>query len=104
MASTSGKYLYNVARPMPACSAIVDMVTEASPLARTTAAVVSRIASSTARRCALIVSFHNFGTVSVYVSSAVWQDDLSSDVMYRKAAQLARLGRDTLRHSRNGVV
>src|SRR3712207_2867213 len=62
MASTSGKYLYSVARPMPVCSAICDIVTDSNPCSATSAAVVSRIASRTSRRCASIVSVHSFGT------------------------------------------
>ena len=62
IASTSGKYLYSVARPIPAAAAICDIVTAASPCSRTSAAVVSRVASWTARRCSSIVSVHSFGT------------------------------------------
>jgi len=39
--SDVGKYLYSVARPMPACSAICDIVTDASPWLATSAAVAS---------------------------------------------------------------
>jgi hypothetical protein len=38
------------------------MVTDASPCSWTSAAVVSRVASWTARRCSSIVSVHGFGT------------------------------------------
>src|SRR6266498_1725562 len=68
MASTSGKYLYSVARPIPVFSAISDIVTDASPCSPTSAAVVSRIASFTSRRCVSIVSVQSFGTREVYDS------------------------------------
>ena len=51
---------------MPVSSAICDIVTERSPCSATSAQAVSRIASRTARRCASIVSFHSFGTTTVY--------------------------------------
>ena len=62
----SEKYLYSVARPMPVFSAICDIVTDRKPCSATSAAVVSRIASRTAARCASIVSFHGFGITPVY--------------------------------------
>ena len=66
----SGKYFYSVARPMPASSAICDIVTERSPCSVTSAQVVSRIASRTAaRRCTSIVSFHSLGTKVHYVTT-----------------------------------
>jgi hypothetical protein len=46
---------------MPVSSAICDIVTDRSPCSASSAAVVSRIASRTAARCALIVSFYSFG-------------------------------------------
>jgi hypothetical protein len=61
--------LYSVARPMPAFSAIRDIVTDVSPYSATSAAVVPRIASRTARRCSSIVSFHSFGTTQVYMTT-----------------------------------
>src|SRR5215471_17243876 len=67
IASTSGKYLYSVARPIPAAAAICDIVTEASPCSRTSAAVASRVASLTVRRCSSIVSVHSFGTYQGYM-------------------------------------
>jgi hypothetical protein len=51
---------------MPAATAICDIVTDASPCSRTSAAVVSRVASWTARRCSSSVSVHNFGTSREY--------------------------------------
>ncbi len=60
--STSAKYLYSVARPIPVAWAICDIVTDASPCSATSAAVASRIAACTALRCSSIVSFHSFGT------------------------------------------
>lgn len=66
--STSGKYLYKVALPIPAFSAIWDIVTDRTPCSAASSAVDSRIASCTARRCASIVSFHSFGTRSVYAA------------------------------------
>jgi len=48
---------------MPVRSAICDIVTDAGPCSATSAAVVSRVASRTARRCASIVSFHSLGTI-----------------------------------------
>ena len=62
-----GKYLYSVARPMPAAAAICDIVTAARPCSRTSAAVVSKVASWTARRCSSIVSVHSFGTPQGYM-------------------------------------
>src|SRR5712691_441812 len=47
---------------MPVSSATWDMVTERRPCSTTSAAVVSRIASRTSRRCASTVSFQSFGT------------------------------------------
>ncbi len=64
--STSGKYLYSVARPIPESLAIRDIVTEVNPCSATRAAVVSRTAARTAARCASIVSFHSLGTPSGY--------------------------------------
>jgi hypothetical protein len=61
IASTSGKYLYKVARPMPVSSATCDMVTDSSPCFSTSEAVVSRVASRTARRCVSIVLLHSLG-------------------------------------------
>jgi hypothetical protein len=61
--------LYNVARPMPVLSAICDIVTDSSPCSATSAAVVSRMASRTAARCAWIVSFHSLGTHVVYATT-----------------------------------
>ena len=54
--STSGKYSYSVARPLPASLAICDIVMDASPCSATGAAVVLMVASRTERRCTLIVS------------------------------------------------
>jgi len=51
---------------MPVFSAICDIVTDSGPCSVTSAHVVSRVASITARRCASIVSFHSFGTTAVY--------------------------------------
>jgi hypothetical protein len=51
------------------CSAIWDIVTDASPCSATRAAVVSRVASRTARRCASIVSSHSLGTRSLYATT-----------------------------------
>lgn len=65
--STSGKYLYSVARPIPLSSAILDIVTERSPCSVTSTAVVSNTVSRTARRCSSMVSFQSFGTASAYV-------------------------------------
>ncbi len=73
----SGKYLYSVARPIPVFSAICDIVTERSPCSATSAQVVSRIASRTARRCASIVSFHSFGTTPVYTTTMTRHFDLT---------------------------
>ncbi len=67
----SGKYLYSVARPMPVCSAICDIVTDRSPCSATRAAAVSMIAPRTSRRCAAMVWFHSFGTSRVYVTARV---------------------------------
>src|SRR5215212_5298506 len=58
---------------MPVFLAICDIVADRSPCSATSAAVVSRIASQTAARCASIVSFHRFGTTSVYTTSLVRQ-------------------------------
>lgn len=71
MASTSEKYLYNVARPMPVSSAIRDIVTDRRPCSATSEAVASRVASRTARRCASIDLFQSFGTNLGYVSTEV---------------------------------
>jgi hypothetical protein len=49
-------------RPLPVSAAIWDIVTAASPCSATSAAVVSRVASRTARRCAWMVSSHSLGT------------------------------------------
>jgi hypothetical protein len=54
---------------MPVFSAICDIVTDSSPFSVTSSAVVSRIASRTARRCASIVSFHSLGTTPVYMTT-----------------------------------
>src|SRR5215210_4515803 len=58
---------------MPVFLAICDIVADRSPCSATSAAVVSRIASRTAARCASIVSFHRFGTTPVYTTSLVRQ-------------------------------
>jgi hypothetical protein len=63
--------LYSVARPMPVHSAICDIVTDNSPCSATSAAVVSRMASRTAARCAWMVSFHSLGTHVVYGATLV---------------------------------
>src|SRR5712691_7733895 len=78
IASTSGKYLYSVARPMPVSAAIRDIVTDASPCSATSAAVVSSVASCTARRCSSIVSVHSFGTTPAYITSLYRQNDLTA--------------------------
>jgi hypothetical protein len=52
---------------MPAAAAICDIVTAARPFSWTSAAVVSRVASWTARRCSSIVSVHSFGTSQGYM-------------------------------------
>ena len=83
IAATSGKYLYNVARPMPVSSAICDIVTDVSPYSTTRAAVVSRIASRTARRCASMVSFHSFGTTTVYMMTIVETSRFDEDILSR---------------------
>src|SRR5215203_1531260 len=69
ISSTSEKYLYSVARPMPVSLAIRDIVTESGPCSATSAAVASSVASCTARRCASIVSFHNLGITPVYTTA-----------------------------------
>ena len=51
------------------CSAVWDIVTDASPCSATRAAVVSRVASRTARRCASIVSSHSLGTTPLYATT-----------------------------------
>jgi hypothetical protein len=43
----------------------------------TSSAVVSRIASRTAARCASIVSFHSLGTTPVYTTTLPKQYDLT---------------------------
>src|SRR5215207_502342 len=69
---------------MPVLSAICDIVTERSPCSATSAAVVSRVASRTARRCASIVSFHSFGTTQSYVPAKQRQSDCLGDSVPRK--------------------
>jgi hypothetical protein len=53
-------------------SAICDIVTDSRPCLLTSAAVVSRIASRTAARCAWMVSSHSLGTPPVYVMT-IWK-------------------------------
>src|SRR5919106_4135471 len=77
IASTSAKYLYSVARPIPVSSAICDIVTDSSPCSATRAKVVSKIALRTSRRCASIVSFQSLGTGVVYATSLVKHLDLT---------------------------
>jgi hypothetical protein len=62
---------------MPVFSAIRDIVTDSSPFSVTSSAVVSRIASRTAARCASIVSFHSLGTTPVYTTTLPKQPDLT---------------------------
>ena len=59
------------------CSAIWDIVTDASPCWATRAAVVSRVASRTARRCASIVSSHSLGTPPLYATTIARHSDLT---------------------------
>ena len=47
---------------MPVSSAMRDMVAPRRPCWVTSAAVVSRIAARTSRRCSSMVSDHSFGT------------------------------------------
>jgi hypothetical protein len=68
---------------MPVSSAICDIVTDVSPCSTTSAAVVSRIASRTARRCASMVSFHSFGTTQVYMTTIVETSRFDRDTLYR---------------------
>src|SRR5438046_344170 len=84
IASTSGKYLYKVARPMPAAAAICDIVTDARPCSRASAAVVSRVASWTARRCSSIVSVHSFGTLQGYMMLTSRQIELTATLCLDK--------------------
>ena len=63
--------MYRVARPMPVLSAICDIETESSPCSATSSAVVSRMASRTAARCAWMVSFHSLGTHLVYDATLI---------------------------------
>src|SRR3990170_9033767 len=63
---------------MPVSSAICDIVTDVSPCSATSAAVVSRIAPRTARRCASIVSFHSLGITPLYVTAVSRHLDLTS--------------------------
>src|SRR5262245_1708029 len=77
MDSTSGKYLYSVARPMPVSFAICDIVTDASPCWPTSATVVSRVASRTAARCASIVSVHSLGMRLMYTVTVFRHYDLT---------------------------
>src|SRR5262249_257275 len=76
--STSGKYLYSVARPMPACAAILDIVTDDSPCSATSAAVASRVASWTARRGSSTVSVHSLGTPRGYTMLVTEQFELTA--------------------------
>ena len=65
IASTSGKYLYKVARPIPVAAAICGIVTAAQAvLADQRRGGVQSAASWMARRCSSIVSDHSFGTSS----------------------------------------
>src|SRR5262245_42766048 len=77
MDSTSGKYLYSVARPMPVSLAICDIVTDASPCWPTSATVASSVASRTAARCASIVSVHSLGMRPMYTVTVFRHDDLT---------------------------
>jgi hypothetical protein len=61
---------------MPVFSAIRDIVTDRRPFWVTRSAVVSKIASRTAARCASIVSFHSLGTTPVYTTTLPKQYDL----------------------------
>jgi hypothetical protein len=84
IASTSEKYLYSVARPIPVSSAIRDIVTERSPSLATRAAAVSRVASCTAWRCASIVLFQSFGIASIYATTTSRHYGFERDKVYRK--------------------
>src|SRR5438093_11325863 len=78
---------------MPVCSAICDIVTPRSPCSATSAAVVSRMASRTSRRCVSIVSVHSFGMVGVYATTpaeTLWFD---RDTLYRYPYHLPETGR-----------
>ena len=87
MVSTSGKYLYSVARPIPASVAIADIVTDVSPRSVTSRAAASRVASRTAWRCSATVSVHSFGTRPVYRhrirGDMIMTVRLDRDMLYR---------------------
>src|SRR5712691_792030 len=89
MASTSGKYLYSVARPILVSAAIFDIVTDASPCSWTSAAAVSRAASYTARRCSSIVSVHSLGTSQAYAMSRQRRFDLTATYCLDKASVIS---------------
>src|SRR5829696_10404375 len=83
--STSGKYLYSVARPIPAAVAICDMVTASRPRRRTSSAAASMMASRTSARWAWTVSAHNCGMNVVYSMSIVIQNAQDKTVCHRAA-------------------
>src|SRR5687767_13775548 len=72
------------------------MVTERTPCAAASAAVVSRIASRTASRCAAIVSVHSFGTEISYVTSVSIQADIDYDMVSRNLSGTSALRRRAL--------
>ena len=69
---------------MPAAAAICDIVTDARPCSRASAAVVSRVASWTARRCSSIVSVHSFGTSQGYMVMIEGQSALTATLCLDK--------------------
>jgi hypothetical protein len=73
-----------VARPTPVSSAIWDIVTESGPCSVAKAAVVSRMASRTSRRCASMVLSHSFGMPIAYMTTGIMQNDLTKDKVYDK--------------------
>lgn len=80
IASTSGKYLYSVARPMPVSSAICDIVSDRSPWSVTSAHVVSRIASRTSRAAGKRFSVTDSSATSLAESYTEWCDQIFSSL------------------------
>jgi len=78
--------LERIARLAPECpvsSAICDIVTARSPCRETSAAVVSRIASPTSRRCAAMVSLQSLGTHPSYILTSINTLCIDEDRVYR---------------------